>query len=148
MGLMDALPRLVEAPVIGLLAVVVLALAWTLTRVLAFLPRLPNAIVEAMSQVGEQSGDTFRRAINELQETISGLQNALHEERERLDGANAEIAQMKRYLETVDRDRRQALEERDEWKQKATELEALVRSLKEQVERLSAEVEALHNRAA
>jgi len=148
MDSIEMLRRLVEAPVIGLLAVVVLALAWTLTRVLAFLPRLPNAIIEAMSEAGEQSSATFRRTADELQETIHDLQKILHEERERLDEANGEIIEMKRHLMAVDRDRRRALHEREEWKQKAAGLETLAQSLKAQVERLSREVQDLNGRMA
>src|SRR5690349_3918215 len=113
------LPKLAEAPVVALLAIVVCALAWTLTRVLVFLPRVPDAIVEAMREAGDRSNELFRRTIDDLQETIRELQRALHEERDRLDDANAEILAMKRHLLTVDRDRRRVQEERDAWKTKA-----------------------------
>ena len=148
MDLWSELPKLVEAPVVALLVIVVLALAWTLTRVLAFLPRIPEVIVETMRQAGERSTEAFRRTIDELQATIRDLQHELHEERLRVDEANAEILGMKRHLLSVDQDRRQALRERDAWKDKAEELEALVKSLEAQVEQLGERVRDLTGRLA
>ncbi len=148
MNLIEMMPKLVEAPVIALLAIVVLGLGWTLARVLAFLPRFPNAVVEAMSDISEQSGAAFRRAVDELQETIHELQVALREERERLDEANAEIIAMKRHQMSVDAERRRALNERDEWKRKASDLETQVGSLEAQVEQLGRQVRDLQSRLA
>lgn len=146
MDFWSELPKLAEAPVVALLAIVVLALAWTLTRVLAFLPSVPGVIAETMRQAGERSTEAFRRTIDELEATIRDLQHDLHEERLRVDEANAEILGMKRHLLSVDQDRRRALQERDAWKDKARDLEALVQSLEGKVEQLSERVRDLTGR--
>lgn len=141
MDFFGALPRLAEVPIIVLLAVVVLALAWTLTRALAFLPHLPNAIVDAMSQAGQKSTRAFEERIDELQ-------TALREERERLDRANDEITTLKERLAVVDHDRQSAIQERNDWRQKTRELEAQTHMLDSQIGKLSQEVRELNERLA
>lgn len=143
MDLWGQLVKMAEAPVVALLAIVVVALAWTLTRVLLFLPRVPDAIVGAMSEAGEMSSAAFRQRLDDLQETIDELQQELQAERLRVDQANMEIAAMKRRLMSADAYRRRALRQRDEWKRKAVALEAQVRSLETQVAELRRQVREL-----
>ena len=95
MNIFDVLPGLAELPVAALLAAVVLALVWTLTRILMLMPRLPNSIVDAVSQAGQKSALALKQTVDELQEMIHELQIALREERRRLDEANNEISRLK-----------------------------------------------------
>src|SRR5678815_5578856 len=113
------LPGLADAPAITLLAIVALALAWTLIQALGFLPRIPAMIVEAINEAGARSAAAFRHTVDELQDTIRDLPRDIHEERDRVDEANAEILSMKRHMLAVDEDRRRTLKDRDEWKNRA-----------------------------
>jgi chromosome segregation ATPase len=140
------LPLLADAPALTLLAIVALALAWALIQVLSFLPRIPALIVEAVNEAGDRSTAAFKHTVEELQDTIRDLQRDLHEERDRVDDANAEILSMKRHMLAVDADRRQALRDRDEWKDRAFQLELVVKTLEAQVERLNTQVRDLTGR--
>jgi RNase H-fold protein (predicted Holliday junction resolvase) len=91
--LFEALPLIVEAPIIVLLALVVLALGWTLTRVLVSLPGI-------MREAGEKSREALKQTVDELQENNQYLQATLREERGRVQQAQAEVERLTRRLQS------------------------------------------------
>lgn len=90
--LFEALPLIVEAPIVVLLAFLVLALGWTLTRLLVSLPGF-------MKETGK-SRLALKQTVDELQEANQYLQAALREERGRVKQAQAEVERLTRRLQS------------------------------------------------